>query len=87
MNKNIQQLAAMVAVLQKSLGNKCMKEIISVYASHHFETTIHVRTEFFLSTFKEYEKAVHTNETDEIFVHVEGIKVFTVVDKEGVPNA
>lgn len=82
MNKNIQQLAAMVGVLRESVKNKDMKEVISVYISSHFETTIHITEELFFSLFNEYEKGEHTNETDEVYVSVEGVKVFALIDVE-----
>lgn len=87
MKKNIQQLAAMVAVIDKSIKNKEMHEVISIYTSSRFETTIHITEELFLSTYDEYEKADHTDETNELFVFVEGIKVFALTDIDGVPNA
>ena len=87
MNKNIQQLAAMVAVLQESLKNMDMNEIISIYTSKHFETTIHITEELFLSTYEEYEKGDYTKDSDELFVFVEGIRVFALTDIEGDSNA
>ena len=87
MNKNIQQLAAMVAVLQESLKNKVMSGVISVYISKHFETTIHLTDELFLSTFDEYETGEFTDEDNEVFVYLDGVRVFALVDVEEVCDA
>lgn len=89
MNKNIQQLAAMVAVLDRSIHNENMEQIISVDISRYPETKIHITKGFFLSTFPEYEKRTfeYLDGKEELFVYVEGIRVFAVSNVEGDPNA
>lgn len=87
MKKNIQQLAAMVAVLKESLKNKDMSEVISVYTSKHFETTIHLTEELFLSTFDKYETGQHSGENYEVFIHLDGVRVFALIDVEDVRDA
>ncbi|WP_419962151.1 hypothetical protein [Psychrobacillus sp. BM2] len=87
MKKNIQQLVAMVGVLEKSMQNEAMEGVISLRISKFSETDIHIRKELFLSTFQDYEQVHYKDEYDELFVYVEGIKVFTLTNAEGVPNA
>ena len=89
MKKNIQQLAAMVAVIDKSIHNESMEQIINVDIARFPETKIHLMKELFLSTFQEYEVGPlkYLEGQQELFVYVEGIRVFALTDVEGVPNA
>ncbi|MEK5215279.1 hypothetical protein [Psychrobacillus sp. FSL H8-0487] len=89
MNKNIQQLAAMVAVVDKSIQNDNMEQIISVDVVKFPETKIHITKELFLSTFSEYERGPlkYLEGQQELFVYLEGIRVFALTDIEGDSNA
>lgn len=89
MNNNIQQLAAMVAVIDKSIHNENMEQIINIDIARFPETKIHLMKELFLATFLEYEKGPlkYLEGQQELFVYVEGIRVFALTDIEGVSNA